>query len=173
MCENHRFCLCFGVFLRISQIQFFVKSMFCDLVFHCFSGKSWFYACDPMCENHRFCLCFGVLFRIYKFTISWNSCFCDLLFDGFWGWNRGVANCVLSWLVVVLVVVSSFAVVCDFLRRVSGRVFLVLCSGCFARLPFSRLGRTTTGRRHGARCTHASQAPVSICGAVLSMRSKY
>ena len=55
----------------------------------------------------------------------------------------------------------------------SGRVFLVLCSGCFARLPFSRLGRTTTGRRHGARCTHTSQAPVSICGAALSIRSKY
>ena len=32
-------------------------------------------------------------------------------------------------LVVLLVVVSSFAVVCDVLRRVSGRVFLVLCPG--------------------------------------------
>ena len=42
MCENHRFCLCFGVFLRISKIIIFVKSMFCDLVFHCFLGNRGF-----------------------------------------------------------------------------------------------------------------------------------
>ena len=55
----------------------------------------------------------------------------------------GATTSLLSWLVVVLVVVNSFAVVCDFLRRVSARVFLVLCSGCFApmgapRIPSSR-----------------------------------
>ena len=66
---------------------------------------------------------------------------------------------------VVLVGVGCFAVGCDFLRRVSSRVFLVLCSGCFARLPFSRLGRPRTGRPRGAR-TRASQAQVIIFGSV-------
>ena len=36
MCENHWFCLCFAVFLRISKIVIFVKFMFCDLVFGLF-----------------------------------------------------------------------------------------------------------------------------------------
>ena len=112
MRENHRWCLCFGVFLRIFKITIFVKSMFCDLIYFCVFGKSWFYACDPICENHRFCLCFGVFLRIFKITIFVKFMFCDLVFEWFWG-NRGSTHATRFWKTMdfacVLVYFSEFS----------------------------------------------------------------
>ena len=73
---------------------------------------------------------------------------------------------------VVLVGVGCFAVGCDFLRRVSSRVFLVLCSGCFARFLFFRRGCANAARLRGAR-TSALPATVIIFGSVMVIRTRY
>ena len=96
--ENHRVCLCFGVFLRIFKIKIFVKSMFCDLF--CFGGgKSWIDACDPMCGDHRFCLRFSCISQNSQNHYFMKFIFCNSLFGCCFfirgGWvHRGVASCV-------------------------------------------------------------------------------
>ena len=63
ICENHWFCLCFGVVFRIFKITISWKSMFCDSLFEYFSGgwgegeswcgklrfDEWSYNLKPIC----------------------------------------------------------------------------------------------------------------------------
>ena len=52
------------------------------------------------------------------------------------------------------------------------RVFLVLCSGCCVRCPFSRRGCANAARLRGAR-TSALPATVIIFGSVMVIRTRY